>query len=205
MELFYSVILATFAFLLAGCPFSVWVGKWLLHKDIRSYGDSNPGATNVFRAGSILAGALAIFLDSVKGFPFVYLARNYYFLSDLSVLAIATCVLLGHAFSPILKFRGGKALAVTLGILLAIPQYDLLLTLIIFIFIAFLLIKSDSWRVIFGSVCSCIYFVITTGISFTSMLALCILAIWTLKQFQDLSNIPRLNGAIVSWLRSRRT
>jgi glycerol-3-phosphate acyltransferase PlsY len=205
MELIYSVILALFAFLLAGCPFSLWMGKLLLHKDIRKYGDGNPGATNVFRAGSIAAGALAIFLDTAKGFPFVYLASNYYHLSDLSVLVIAVCALLGHAYSPILKFRGGKALAVTLGILLAIPQYGLLLALIAFVFIAFLFIKNDSWRVIFGAICSCIYFVVTTGISFTSILALCILAIWTLKQFHDLLAIPSLNGALISWLRSRKT
>jgi glycerol-3-phosphate acyltransferase PlsY len=204
MEITYSVILALFAFLLAGCPFSLWIGKWFLHKDIRTYGDGNPGATNVFRAGSIFVGALAIFMDTAKGFPFVYLASNYYHLSDLSVLAIAVCVLLGHAYSPILKFRGGKALAVTLGVLLAIPQYELLLSLLTFVFIAFLIIKSDSWRVIFGAICSCIFFVVTTGISFTSILALCILTIWTLKQFHDLLSMPRLNGALISWVRSRR-
>jgi glycerol-3-phosphate acyltransferase PlsY len=204
MEITYSVILALFAFLLAGCPFSLWIGKWFLHKDIRTYGDGNPGATNVFRAGSIFVGALAIFLDTAKGFPFVYLASNYYHLSDLSVLAIAVCVLLGHAYSPILKLRGGKALAVTLGVLLAIPQYELLLSLLTFVFIAFLIIKSDSWRVIFGAICSCIFFVVTTGISFTSILALCILTIWTLKQFHDLLSMPRLNGALISWVRSRR-
>jgi glycerol-3-phosphate acyltransferase PlsY len=204
MELFYSVVLAVFAFLLAGCPFSLWMGKWLLHKDIREYGDGNPGATNVFRAGSIVAGALAILLDTAKAFPFVYLASDYYHLSDVSVLSIAVCALLGHAFSPILKFKGGKALAVTLGILLAIPQYELLITLVSFVFIAFLLIESDSWRVILGAVCTLIYFAVTTGISFSFILAFCILVIWTMRQFHDLHSMPRFNGVLISWLRSRR-
>lgn len=51
VELFYPVSLAVLAFWLGACPFSVWIGRWFLDKDIREYGDGNPGAINVFRAG----------------------------------------------------------------------------------------------------------------------------------------------------------
>ena len=78
MEIFYFASLAVLAFCLGACPFSLWVGKWLLGKDIRSYGDGNPGAINVFRAGGRKAFALAMFLDIGKGIPFVFLAHSYF-------------------------------------------------------------------------------------------------------------------------------
>ena len=74
MEIFYFVTLVVLAFWLGACPFSLWVGKWLLGKDIRNYGDGNPGAVNVFRAGGRKAFVLAMFLDIGKGIPFVFLS-----------------------------------------------------------------------------------------------------------------------------------
>jgi len=56
MEVFYSALLVIAAFWLGACPFSVWVGRWLLGKDITNYGDGNPGAANVFRAGNVKIG-----------------------------------------------------------------------------------------------------------------------------------------------------
>ena len=44
MEVFYPTLLVVSAFWLGACPFSVWIGQWLLGKDIRDYGDGNPGA-----------------------------------------------------------------------------------------------------------------------------------------------------------------
>jgi hypothetical protein len=51
VEILYTALLIVAAFWLGACPFSLWVGKWLLGKDIRNYGDVNPGASNVLRAG----------------------------------------------------------------------------------------------------------------------------------------------------------
>jgi glycerol-3-phosphate acyltransferase PlsY len=53
------VWLTALAFLLGSCPFALWTGLLLLHKDARLYGDGNPGAVNVFRAGNPLIGLLA--------------------------------------------------------------------------------------------------------------------------------------------------
>ena len=54
------------AFLCGSLPFSVWSGRIFLGLDVRSFGDGNPGATNVFRAGSRLAGLVALLLDISK-------------------------------------------------------------------------------------------------------------------------------------------
>ena len=78
MELRYFTILALCAFGLGACPFSLWVGRWFLGRDIRNYGDGNPGAVNVFRAGGRKAGLLAVLLDVAKGVPFVWLAHSFF-------------------------------------------------------------------------------------------------------------------------------
>ena len=45
-----TLVLSIAAFWLGACPFSVWIGRWFLDKDIRHFGDGNPGCGNVFRA-----------------------------------------------------------------------------------------------------------------------------------------------------------
>jgi len=78
MEVFYSLLLSAAAFWLGACPFSVWLGRWRLGKDITRYGDGNPGSANVFRAGSIKLGLVAVFLDIAKGVPFVLMSHSLF-------------------------------------------------------------------------------------------------------------------------------
>ncbi len=77
VEVFYFTLLAVSAFWLGACPFSVWIGRWVLGKDIRNYRGGNPGAANVFQAGGRKSGCLAVILDTVKGVPFVALRRPF--------------------------------------------------------------------------------------------------------------------------------
>ena len=149
MEVQYSALVAVCAFWLGACPFSMdW--HWLLRKDIRAYGDGNPGAVNVFRAGGPRAGSLALFLDIAKGVPFVLMAHAVFGLPEAVVMAIGVSAILGHAFTPILRFHGGKAVAITFGVLMALPQHELLFTVAIFTFLAFIFIDNDAWTVVIG-------------------------------------------------------
>ena len=61
-----SLIWIVLAFVSGSLPFSVWLGKLATGKDVRQVGDGNPGATNVFRAGSKLVGLLVLILDIGK-------------------------------------------------------------------------------------------------------------------------------------------
>lgn len=105
-----------FAFLCGSLPFSVWVGRLALRRDVRQFGDGNPGASNVFRAGGKGWGVAAILLDAFKGAIPVGLANFGAGLDGWGITAVAIAPILGHAFSPFLRFRGGKALAVTFGV-----------------------------------------------------------------------------------------
>jgi glycerol-3-phosphate acyltransferase PlsY len=104
------------AFLCGSLPFSVWSGRIFLGLDVRSFGDGNPGATNVFRAGSRLAGLMALLLDISKAAVPVGLAYFNLGIRGVPMFFIAVAPVLGHVFSPFLHFRGGKALSTALGV-----------------------------------------------------------------------------------------
>jgi len=195
-----AILLAIGAFWLGACPFSVWIGRWLLGKDIRAYGDSNPGAANVLRAGGRKAFVLAVILDVAKGVPFVILAYSLFGFPDSIVLAIGLCPILGHAFSPLLRLRGGKAIGVTLGVLIALPQHYMLIAFLIFMLLGYLFIEIDAWVAILGATGSLVYVVATKGGSWESLFMLCVLAILATKHFADLKTIPRFKGKLVRWL-----
>ncbi|MBM3154968.1 MAG: glycerol-3-phosphate acyltransferase [Chloroflexi bacterium] len=203
MELVYSILLGVAAFWLGACPFSLWLGRWLLHKDIRHYGDRNPGATNVFRSGSMSVGILALLLDIAKGVPFVLLAHLVFKLPDPAVYAIGLCAILGHAYSPFLRFKGGKALAVTAGVLLAQPYFDIFVVVLLLAFLSFLFSKPDAWTVMFAIIATTVYVAVAHGISWELLFMLCVLAILVVKHFEDLKTAPRLTVRPIEWLRAK--
>jgi glycerol-3-phosphate acyltransferase PlsY len=106
-------------FLLGSIPFSLLIGRMIAKKDIRTVGDGNPGGTNAIKAGGLKAGIPAILLDISKGFLPVFLAQKYG-LMGWSLIPVGLAPILGHAFSPFLRFRGGKALGPTGGVWLGL-------------------------------------------------------------------------------------
>ena len=204
VEILNSLLLAVAAFGLGACPFSLWVGKSLLSKDIRSYGDGNPGAANVFRAGGIKTGCAALALDIAKGTPFVLLTHSLFGLPAVATMAVGLSAILGHAFSPLLRFKGGKAVAVTGGVLLALPQHEIAISCFVLTFLGFLIIETDAWAVIFGVTGSLIYLLVTKGIALEPICMLCVLAILVTKHRNDLKAIPKFQVRPISWLHSRK-
>jgi len=204
MEAVYGLVLAVAAFWLGACPFSLWMGKWLIKDDIRRYGDHNPGAANVFRAGNAWVGVLALFLDIAKGIPFVLLAHVVFKLSNPAIFAIGLCAILGHAYSPFLQFRGGKALAVLAGVLLAQPYLDVFLATLLFVFIAFLFNQTDAWAIVFGIMATAIYTGFSHGISWVLLFMLLVLTIIAIKHIEDLKTAPSFTVKPAGWLGARR-
>jgi glycerol-3-phosphate acyltransferase PlsY len=196
------LLLALAAFGLGSVPFSLIIGRLLLHEDIREYGDGNPGAFNVFKAGGHKIGYLAVALDVGKGVPFVFLAHNAFDISGTGLIIVAVSAVLGHAFSPFLGWRGGKAIAVTFGVLLALPQREMLLVFIAFMLLGFLFIDGDAWVVICGAAGTLGFFGVTRGGSWETALMACILVILAAKQFEDLHTLPGFKGRLLRWLQS---
>ena len=108
-----AVLLA--AFLLGSFPTAFLVSKWRLGKDIRSVGNRNPGAGNVSREVGMAFGILVFVVDATKGIVAVVLAQLVG-AADAVVYGAGFVAVLGHNFSPFLKFRGGKGAATAIGV-----------------------------------------------------------------------------------------
>ena len=141
------------AFLAGALPLSVWLGRLALGVDIRDCGDGNPGAANVWRAGGAGWGWLAILLDFFKGAIPVGLANFVMGVAGWELTAVALAPILGHAFSPFLRFRGGKALAVTFGIWTGLSIWLAPTVLGLSFALWFYWLKPEGWAVMAGSGC----------------------------------------------------
>jgi glycerol-3-phosphate acyltransferase PlsY len=113
---YYAGALA--GYLLGSIPFGLVLTRLAGLGDIRKIGSGNIGATNVLRTGRKGLAAATLLLDGGKGAAAV-LIGNALFGPDMAVMAGGGAIL-GHLFPVWLKFRGGKGVATTLGILLAL-------------------------------------------------------------------------------------
>jgi glycerol-3-phosphate acyltransferase PlsY len=145
------LLLSITAFLAGSFPFSVWLGRWFAQADIRHYGDGNPGAANAWQAGGWRIGLAALLLDYTKGLLPVGLAHFGLGLNGGGLVIIALMPILGHAYSPWLKFRGGKALAVTFGSWTGLTLGEVPLILGLFLALFLLVQTNHGWAVILGN------------------------------------------------------
>ena len=111
-----AVLLASY--LLGSIPFGLILTRLAGLGDIRQIGSGNIGATNVLRTGNKALAAATLILDGAKGAVAVLLAQHLYG-PDAAVIAGAGAFL-GHLFPVWLKFHGGKGVATTIGVFLAI-------------------------------------------------------------------------------------
>jgi glycerol-3-phosphate acyltransferase PlsY len=135
------------ALLCGSLPFSVWLTRLFLRQDVRRYGDGNPGAANVFRAGSNRVGLLVLLLDIGKAAApvgWAYFDLGY---RGLPMFLIAMAPVLGHAFSPFLGFRGGKAIAVTLGVWIGLTVWKIPLVAVPLVVFWNALLDLPGWAV----------------------------------------------------------
>lgn len=112
---------AIFGYLIGSIPFGLVLTKLAGLGDIRAIGSGNIGATNVLRTGSKKLAALTLLLDGGKGAAAVLLAAVIG--SDEAAMVAGLSAIIGHCFPLWLKFRGGKGVATTLGMLLALAPW----------------------------------------------------------------------------------
>ena len=124
-----------FCYLLGSIPFGFILTKFFLKKDLRDIGSGNIGATNVLRTGNRFLGALTLILDIFKAYIAVTITYKYY--NDYIYLSALLCFL-GHIFPVWLKFKGGKGVAVYLGILFALSIYFGIIFIICWMLILYL-------------------------------------------------------------------
>ncbi|WP_353269839.1 glycerol-3-phosphate 1-O-acyltransferase PlsY [Wolbachia endosymbiont (group A) of Myopa testacea] len=112
-------IVLILSYVLGSIPFSLIITR-IKGINLREVGSGNIGATNVARTGNKCLAALALLLDSLKGFIAVYIAQQFCDNNDFYIYVSAILAVLGHMFPIWLKFKGGKGVSKTLGVLIAL-------------------------------------------------------------------------------------
>ncbi len=113
------VVLA--AYLIGSLSFAVVVSRLMRLPDPRTYGSGNPGATNVLRSGSRAAAILTLLGDAAKGWVAVWGAQQVLGGEGVTGIALsALAVVLGHLYPVFHRFQGGKGVATSLGVLIAL-------------------------------------------------------------------------------------
>ena len=137
-----GIILIILSYLLGSIPFGLLIGK-AAGKDLRKSGSGNIGSTNAVRTLGLKLGLLSAVCDILKGtlvILVVYLLehitnwRNPFVINGDSLYALYGVVaVIGHCFPVYLKFKGGKAVATSLGVLFVTVPYAALAALVAFV------------------------------------------------------------------------
>ena len=137
------------SFFSASIPWSLVIGFIFSKQDIRTIGDKNPGGTNTLKLSGIKVGLLAISLDILKSFFPIYFAIFFGFDGfQLAILCFAA--ISGSIFSPFLRFNGGKSLAVSCGIWMAISSGMIGPLICLIMAFSHLIQKTHLWTILSG-------------------------------------------------------
>lgn len=112
------IIVAIISYLIGNFLSAYILGNILGKQDVRNSGSGNAGATNALRVFGKKIGVLALVLDLLKGVLAVYIGGQI--LGYEGKLIAAVFVILGHDWPVFLKFKGGKGIATSLGVILII-------------------------------------------------------------------------------------
>ncbi len=118
VKFFFTLLMS---YLIGSIPTAYWFGKYLKGLDIRQHGSGNVGATNAFRVLGKGLGTLVLLIDILKGIITTALVADGFGLTEVDqriILGIVTVI--GHNWTIFLRFKGGKGIATSLGVLLGL-------------------------------------------------------------------------------------
>lgn len=159
--LLYSII-GVISYLLGSISFSVIFGKKFGGFDVREKGSGNAGSTNVLRTVGKKAAALTLICDVLKGVVAIGLAYAFSeIVTDadgaLLIQIAGIAVVIGHTFPIFFKFKGGKGVATSLGIILLV-NFQIGLICLVFALVLMFLTKTVS----IGSIAAAVLFPVLT-------------------------------------------
>jgi glycerol-3-phosphate acyltransferase PlsY len=152
--------------------------------DVRNSGSGNPGSTNALRTLGSRAGAITLVVDIMKGYiPMIVALR---FAGAPYALLCGLAVIVGHMFPAVYKFKGGKGVATTFGVLLALNWYYALLL------IAMFALTTLFFKMVSLSVLTSIVFAIPISTVLGPMYPLWIVIVCILIVIKHRGNIARI-------------
>ncbi len=158
------IVVVALGYLSGSLPWGLWLGRWLRGVDVRTLGSRNLGATNVYRTLGPGIGIAVLVLDVAKGALPVWIAPGLALAADFPGgpewcrLSAGLAAVLGHVFTLFAAFKGGKGVATTSGVLLALSPSA---------FFAFVLVFAGtvaaSRFISLGSILGSVAFAVTLG------------------------------------------
>ncbi len=117
LDFVYEAIYIIICYFIGSIPSGLIVGKIFRNKDIRNYGSGNLGSTNAARVLGITLGIIVGLMDLMKGGSAILLAENV-FNTDIPPVYFGIAAVIGHVFPIFARFKGGKAVATSGGVIL---------------------------------------------------------------------------------------
>jgi glycerol-3-phosphate acyltransferase PlsY len=210
--MFLFILSGLLVYLLGSIPFGFLIAK-ARGIDIRTMGSGNIGATNVFRSVSKPLGILTFVLDFLKGFVGVWLIpylafrfanTTFEYTTSLLPLFCGVMTIVGHNWTCFLGFKGGKGVATSAGVLLALSPAGvgiaLLVWIVVFVATRYVSVASIVAAITLGCVVWWPLKLYATGYALPITLSLlALLAIWKHR-----SNIARLQAGTESRFEFRK-
>ncbi len=116
---FFKILFVILSYLIGSIPTAYIIYKFRKGDDIRNYGSGNVGGTNVLRTAGPGLGTATIIIDIVKGFIPVLIIYFIFPASYILYIIATVAVLIGHVFPIFLRFKGGKGVSTTGGLIIA--------------------------------------------------------------------------------------
>lgn len=157
------VLFIILSYIVGSIPFGLVIGKGICKIDIREHGSKNIGTTNAIRVLGKKVGFLVFFFDVFKGMFVILilkiLAKLNIWETPIEYLFYGAEAIIGHCFSIFLNFKGGKAVATSLGVVLILTPIPAIACLVVF-----LIVLYTTGYVSLGSTFATITVVTTTWI-----------------------------------------
>ncbi|MEK4699732.1 glycerol-3-phosphate 1-O-acyltransferase PlsY [Solibacillus sp. FSL R7-0668] len=130
----FNALIIICAYLIGSIPSALWIGNLFYKTDIRQHGSGNLGTTNTFRVLGKKPGIAVLLIDILKGTAAVLLPLLPIFAeSTVHPLILGIVAVAGHMFPIFAKFRGGKAVATSAGVILGYNLPLFLVLLVVFL------------------------------------------------------------------------
>lgn len=129
-----KILFLFFSYLIGSIPFGYIICKVFKKIDIRNFGSGNIGATNVYRICGWKYGLPVLITDILKGFLPIFIGKHLNF-PILLIIAGGVFSVLGHSFSLFLKFKGGKGVSTSFGVIIGLFPIPALFSFIIWVVI----------------------------------------------------------------------
>jgi glycerol-3-phosphate acyltransferase PlsY len=188
MQTILQISCIILSYLIGAVPFGLFLGKIFSNIDVRSVGSGNIGATNVLRAAGKKAAVFTLLLDCLKGVLPV-LAVKLLLQDDAITCLAGAAAVLGHNYPVYLAFKGGKGVATSFGVTLAVVPWIGLICLTTWLIIALI------WR--YSSLSALVAFALFPVFAFTAYresrpVALLSLFVFGMIYYRHRENIKRL-------------